>query len=229
MEEQQNPIIVALDLPERDSIVSLAKDLAGEVGMVKVGYEAFLRFGSDLISELADLGHSIFLDLKLHDIPRTVAAGVKAVRRPELGLLTIHAAGGTEMIRAAVDASDGLFDVVAVTLLTSLDEAAVRAVGYHQSVPDQVRSMTELTVGAGAAGVVCSARELRELSSVGGIRVVPGIRPAGADLGDQKRVATPAQALADGASWLVIGRPIVQANHPVDAAKAIIASLREDI
>ena len=158
MQIPPNPLIVALDLPDRGSIVSLASQLAGEVGMVKVGYEAYLRYGGDLLSELADLGHRIFLDLKLHDIPRTVAAGVKAVRRPELGFLTIHAAGGSEMIAAAVEASDGLFDVVAVTLLTSLDEATVRSVGYQQSVPEQVKLMAELSVKAGAAGVVQCAR-----------------------------------------------------------------------
>lgn len=225
MNIERNPLIVALDLPDREAILSMAKNLVGEVGMVKVGYEAYLRFGDRLVSELCDLGHHIFLDLKLHDIPRTVAAGVRAIRRPELGLLTIHAAGGEEMIRAAVDASDGLFDVVAVTLLTSLDEGAVREVGYHKPISEQVRSMTQLTINAGAAGVVCSAKELVELSSIGGIRVVPGIRPLGAALGDQKRVATPAQAIAEGASWLVVGRPVIQADTPVDAARAILASL----
>ena len=225
MQVPPNPLIVALDLPERASIVHLASQLSGEVGMVKVGYEAYLRYGSDLLSELADLGHRIFLDLKLHDIPRTVAAGVSAVKRPELGLLTIHAAGGAEMIRAAVDASDGLFDVVAVTLLTSLDEATVRSVGYQQSVPEQVKLMAELTLDSGAAGVVCSAKELTTLQGVGGIRVVPGIRPAGAALGDQKRVATPADARRDGATWLVVGRPITQADDPVEAARSILSSL----
>ena len=149
MQVPPNPLIVALDLPDRASIVSLASQLAGEVGMVKVGYEAYLRYGGDLLSELADLGHRIFLDLKLHDIPRTVAAGVKAVRRPELGLLTIHAAGGSEMVAAAVEASDGLFDVVAVTLLTSLDEATVRSVGYQQSVPEH---------GEAHGGIECERR-----------------------------------------------------------------------
>lgn len=227
MQTPRNPLIVALDLPDRSSIVSLAAQLAGEVGMVKVGYEAFLRYGNDLLSELADQGHRIFLDLKLHDIPRTVAAGVNAVKRPELGLLTIHSAGGAEMIRAAVDASDGLFDVVAVTLLTSLDESTVRSVGFHQSLPEQVRTMAELTVFAGAAGVVCSAQELTTLSDVAGIRVVPGIRPTGAALGDQKRVATPSEAIRDGATWLVVGRPITQADSPLDAARSILASLNE--
>ena len=194
MQVPPNPLIVALDLPDRASIVSLASQLAGEVGMVKVGYEAYLRYGGDLLSELADLGHRIFLDLKLHDIPRTVAAGVKSGATAELGLLTIHAAGALEMVAAAVEASDGLFDVVAVTLLTSLDEATVRSVGYQQSVPEQVKLMAELSVNAGAAGVVCSARELTTLQSVAGIRVVPGFDQEGAALGDQKRVATPAEA-----------------------------------
>ena len=227
MQTPRNPLIVALDLPDRASIVALAAELTGEVGMVKVGYEAYLRYGNDLLSELADQGHRIFLDLKLHDIPRTVAAGVKAVRRPELGLLTIHAAGGAEMIRAAVDASDGLFDVVAVTLLTSLDAETVRSIGFERSIPEQVKTMAELTVKAGAAGVVCSAQELQTLTDVGGIRVVPGIRPAGAALGDQKRVATPVEAQSDGATWLVVGRPITQAGSPVEAARAIVSSLAQ--
>ena len=226
MQSPQNPLIVALDLPDRESIVSLAAELSGEVGMVKVGYEAFLRYGGTLIDELADQGHRIFLDLKLHDIPRTVAAGVKAVRRPELGLLTIHAAGGSEMIKAAVDASDGLFDVVAVTLLTSLDAQTIKSIGFERTIPEQVKSMADLTVSAGAAGVVCSAQELRALKVVGGIRVVPGIRPAGAALGDQKRVATPEEAQRDGATWLVVGRPITQADSPVAAARAIVSSLK---
>ena len=225
MQTPRNPLIVALDLPDRASIVALSAQLSGEVGMVKVGYEAYLRYGNDLLTELADQGHRIFLDLKLHDIPRTVAAGVKAVKRPELGLLTIHAAGGGEMIKAAVEASDGLFDVVAVTLLTSLDVETVRSIGFERSIPEQVKTMAELTVNAGAAGVVCSAQELRTLGDVKGIRVVPGIRPAGAALGDQKRVATPAEAQRDGATWLVVGRPITQADSPVEAARAIVSSL----
>ena len=150
---------------------------------------------------------------------------MKAVKRPELGLLTIHAAGGGEMIKAAVEASDGLFDVVAVTLLTSLDVETVRSIGFERSIPKQVKTMAELTVNAGAAGVVCSAQELRTLGDVKGIRVVPGIRPAGAALGDQKRVATPAEAQRDGATWLVVGRPITQADSPVEAARAIVSSL----
>jgi len=163
--------------------------------------------------------------LKLHDIPRTAGASAREASQTGAKLLTIHAAGGGEMVRAARDAALDSTDILAVTILTSLDHDATQAIGYEGSVADAAHRLAGLALENGADGLVCSAHELERLSGLAGHRVVPGIRPKGSGHGDQKRVATPAQALAWGASWLVIGRPIVQADNPVAAAVAIAESL----
>ena len=220
-----NRLIVALDLPKRSEILSMARALIGKVGMVKVGLEAFIAHGPSLVTELKEMGHEIFLDLKVHDIPRTAAAA--ALQADQLGasLLTVHAAGGEEMIRAAREAASESLKIVAVTVLTSFDEAGFARVGYKDDIPTSALTLAGVALEAGADAVVCSALELERLAPVGGLRVVPGIRPAGAAAGDQKRVVTPGQAVERGATWIVVGRPIVQSPNPVEAAEAIVLEL----
>lgn len=218
-------IIVALDVPERDKTIELAKKLAGKVGMVKIGLESFIAHGPDLVREIVDCGTDVFLDLKIHDIPRTAGAAARQASQTGAKLLTIHGAGGADMVRSARDAALDSTEILAVTILTSLDHDATQAIGYGGSVADAAHRLAGLALGNGADGLVCSAHELERLSALGGHRVVPGIRPLGSGHGDQKRVATPEQAVSWGASWLVIGRPIVQAEDPVAAAVAIAESL----
>jgi orotidine-5'-phosphate decarboxylase len=217
-----NKIIVALDLPERPALLALAKRLVGEVGMIKVGLEAFVAYGPDLVRELRTMGHAIFLDLKLHDIPRTVAASVQQAAKLDVRLLTVHASGGAEMVRAAADAA-GTTQIIAVTMLTSLDDAASKAIGFS-FVEDSTLRLGKLARDNGAAGLVCSAHELHALMPLGGVRVVPGIRLE-KSVDDQKRVATPSEALALGATWIVIGRPILQAADPVIKVREIVSFL----
>lgn len=222
----RSKLIVALDVPDRANTVSLARALAPEVAMVKIGLESFIAHGPGLVEDLRGLGVDVFLDLKLHDIPRTVAAAAKRASTLGVRLLTVHATGGAEMVAAACE-SAGEIQILAVTVLTSMDEAAVAGVGFADGVEESVSRLGRLALEAGADGLVCSAHELFALRQLGGLRVVPGVRPDGSDPGDQKRVATPARAVEGGASYLVIGRPIVQAPDPVAAAKAINMSLGE--
>jgi orotidine-5'-phosphate decarboxylase len=222
--ENRERLIVALDLPGREEILRTARSLRGEVGMVKVGLEPFTAHGPDLVRELRDQGLGVFLDLKVNDIPRTAAAAVREARKLGATLVTIHALGGAEMVRAAV-AEAGDAQIIAVTLLTSIDESTALRLGLGGEVAAAAGRLGELALGAGAHGLVCSALELERLAGLGGRRVVPGIRPAGTAAHDQKRVATPAQAVAHGATWIVVGRPIVTAGDPVAAARAIVADM----
>lgn len=212
-------LIVALDVSGRDEAVDLAARLAPHVGMVKVGLEPFTAHGPELVHALRAGGLDVFLDLKVHDIPRTAAAAVREAVKLEARLVTIHALGGPEMIQAAREAvGDSGTEVIAVTLLTSMDAACAEAIGLGSDVGAAAQSLGEMAMASGAHGLVCSAHELERLSAAGGRRVVPGIRPAGSAAGDQKRVATPRQAVDAGATWIVVGRPIVRADDPVRAA-----------
>ena len=223
--ESTAKLIVALDLPDRPELLALARQLIGKVGMVKVGLEAFIAHGPDLVSDLRDMGHDVFLDLKVHDIPRTAAAAAREADRLGASLLTVHAAGGAEMIRAAREAASESLQIVAVTVLTSFNEAGFDEVGFRGDIGTAAAGMAALAIENGADGVVCSALELDSLSEVGGLRVVPGVRPQGTAKGDQKRVVTPAEASKMGATWIVVGRPIVQSADPVAAAAAIVTEL----
>ena len=214
-------VIVALDVPERDTTLDLARRLGPEAAMVKVGLEAFVGHGPDLVRAIVNTGTRVFLDLKIHDIPRTAAAAAKQARSLGVHMLTIHAAGGAEMVRAVRDALGGCVHIVAVTMLTSLDDNAARDIGFGQNVGLTAERLARLALGAGADGLVCSAHELERLSPLGGTRVVPGVRPAGASHGDQKRVASPADAMRAGASWLVVGRPILDAPDPLETLRSI--------
>jgi len=214
-------LIVALDVPERDRTLALARSLVSEVAMLKIGLEGFVAHGPELVRAVVGEGASVFLDLKLHDIPRTAAAAARAAAGLGVSLLTVHAAGGAEMVRAVRDELPATTKVIAVTMLTSLDAAAAAAIGYSGSVADAARRLGALALASGADGLVTSSHELAALRDLGGLRVVPGIRPSGAGVGDQKRVATPAEAVRAGASYLVVGRPILEAPDPAAAARAV--------
>jgi orotidine-5'-phosphate decarboxylase len=226
-----SPIFVAIDTPDLERALAIAKAVREHVGGVKLGLEFFSAAGPEGVRRIAALGLPIFLDLKLHDIPNTVAKAVAALAPLEPAILTVHATGGHEMLLAAKRAAPPATKVVAVTLLTSLDEADLGDLGIQWSPADQVTRLARLAREAGVDGIVCSGAEVSEARAAwpNGFFVVPGIRPAGADVGDQKRVATPAGALKDGASVLVIGRPITAAADPAVAARDVAASLNKEV
>ena len=226
-----SPIIVALDTTDVDRARAWAAATAPHVGLFKVGLEYFLANGA--AGYRAIQGRPIFLDVKLHDIPNTVAGGIRAILPLAPRMVTIHASGGTAMIRAAREAAETAGAnrpmILAVTVLTSLDDASLAAMGMNDGAAAQVSRLGRLAVDAGADGLVCSPLEVatlrRELGPAVTL-VVPGIRPAGASAGDQARTMTPKEAMQAGASWLVIGRPITGAADPAGAAAAIAASLQ---
>ena len=223
-------LIVALDFPDASAALACADKLAGSVSWFKVGLELYLAAGDSVVSELKRRGHHVFLDLKLHDIPNTAASAVRSLARLEPDLLTVHAAGGRAMLTAASEAARSLPHpprLLAVTVLTSMDAAALAETGVSASPVEQVLRLARLAAECGLDGMVCSPAEVAALHSAlpKALLVTPGIRPAGADAGDQKRIATPQFALAAGASKLVIGRPITAAADPKAAAQAILSDM----
>lgn len=227
-----NPIFCALDTIDLDEAGRLARALASAVGGLKLGKEFFTAHGPQGVAALGSVGLPLFLDLKFHDIPNTVAGAVRAALALRPAILTVHAAGGRDMLRAAVEAAAGAGAsrplIVAVTVLTSLDDGDLAELGIAERTRDQTRRLAALARESGVDGVVCSPLEIADLRALGGPDfklVVPGIRPAGAASGDQKRVMTPEEAMAAGADHLVIGRPITGADDPAAAARAIAASL----
>ncbi|WP_347304248.1 orotidine-5'-phosphate decarboxylase [Croceibacterium sp. TMG7-5b_MA50] len=226
-----NPVFLALDLPRLDAAVALAGKVRGHVGGLKLGLEFFCAHGHHGVHELAQLGMPIFLDLKLHDIPNTVARAMQAIHVLEPAIVTIHAAGGRAMMEDAKAAAGERCKVVAVTLLTSMDDADLAQTGVGGSAHDQVLRLADLAQEAGVDGIVCSGHEVAAVHQrwKNGFLVVPGLRPAdslpGNRAGDQKRVVTPRAARDAGASVLVIGRPITRAADPLAAARAIEATL----
>ncbi len=221
-------IFCALDTTDLGRAVALAGQLAGRVGGIKLGLEFFGANGPEGVARVAETGLPIFLDLKFHDIPNTVAGAVRAVLPLKPAMLTVHASGGGAMLRAAMDAAaeagEARPKILAVTVLTSLDDDDLEAVGQSRPATDQVLRLAELAQKSGVDGIVCSPHEVATMRAECGpdfCLVVPGIRPAGAALGDQKRVMSPAEAVAAGADYLVIGRPITQADDPADAARRI--------
>lgn len=221
------PIFVAIDTPDLDRAKALAAKVRGHVGGLKLGLEFFTANGPEGVREMAGFDLAIFLDLKLHDIPNTVANAIQALRRLEPAILTIHAAGGRAMMEDAKAAAPAGTKVVAVTVLTSLDDRDLAATGVGDDSRGQVERLTALAHEAGLDGVVCSGAEVAAARKIWpeGFFVVPGVRTADASLGDQKRVVTPRHALDAGASILVIGRPITQAEDPAEAARAIAGTL----
>jgi orotidine-5'-phosphate decarboxylase len=223
------PVALALDAPDMATVAVWARSAGPYVSTMKVGLETFLRDGATAVhvAREASGGRDVFLDLKLHDIPNTVAGAARSVAHLAPAYLTVHASGGADMVRAAVEALPDT-RITAVTVLTSMSEHDLASVGLLGPSIDAVRRLAALAVGAGARAIVCSPQEVAAVrAEVGaGITLItPGVRPAGADAGDQKRVATPEQAMADGADLLVIGRPITGASDVAGAAAAIAASL----
>ena len=221
-------IYVAVDTPDLESALEIGEAVRGEAGGLKLGLEFFSANGPVGVQRVAELGLPVFLDLKLHDIPNTVAKAVKALAPLEPAILTVHAAGGREMMAAAKAAAPQSTKVVGVTVLTSLDQADLASAGVTGEPAQQVARLAELAKAAGLDGIVCSGAEVAAAKTdwPDGFFIVPGVRPAGGDVGDQKRVVTPLQAVTDGASALVIGRPITGAQDPAQAIRDIVGTLR---
>jgi len=226
-----NPIYVALDTPDLERALELAKALEGMVGGLKLGLEFFYAQGPEGVARVMERGLPVFLDLKLHDIPNTVAGGLRSLGALKPAIVNVHATGGSAMMRAGLEALREVSPqtkLIGVTVLTSLDESDLQAMGVERDPAAQVEALALQAQEAGLDGVVCSPLEIAALRAACGadfLLVTPGIRPAEAERGDQKRVMTPAQAVAAGASLLVIGRPITGAPDPRAAAKAILADL----
>lgn len=224
-----NPIFVAIDTPSLERARTLTDQVRGHAGGVKLGLEFFSANGPGGVAEIAALGLPVFLDVKLHDIPNTVAKAVEALRPLEPAVLTVHAAGGRAMLEAAKAAAPANTKVVAVTVLTSLDANDLRSIGIQSGPDEQVERLVQLAKSAGLDGIVCSGAEVAAAKAAwpDGFFVVPGVRPAGGDVSDQKRVVTPRQAFEDGASILVIGRPITGAENPSEALRDIATTLED--
>jgi len=231
-----NPIICALDTQEVADATRMATLVRPHVGAVKLGLEFFTANGAAGVQAITQLGVPLFLDLKFHDIPNTVAKAIAATAGLDMFMFTVHTSGGAAMLRAAVEAADRIAQttgkprpmVIGVTLLTSLDAADVAQLGYRDALPEQVLRLADLAQSTGLDGVVCSPFEIapiRKTCGQGLKLIVPGIRPEGSAAGDQKRILTPQQALENGADYLVIGRPITGAENPAAAAQAIAAGL----
>ena len=227
----RNPIIVALDVSSAEEALGLARDLSGAVGAFKIGKELFVSAGPDIVRAIRDEGGSVFLDLKFHDIPNTVAKAVAAAARLDVQMLTIHTSGGRDMMAAAEAAAQKAENtplILGVTVLTSMDDSNLAELGLPVDPAEQVERLAKLATDSGLRGLVCSPREIEMLRKVIPQEVqlvTPGIRPKGSDAGDQKRTLTPAKAIEDGADWLVIGRPITTAENPRQAADEILESV----
>ena len=226
-----SPVIVALDFPDTGGAVALARQLDPAACRLKVGKELFTVSGPALLDELHTLGFEVFLDLKFHDIPNTVAGAVRSAARQGVWMVNVHASGGRRMLEAAAEAAAASEKpplLIAVTVLTSIDEQDFAELGFDRSLEEQVEALARLAQASGLQGVVCSAREASRLRAACGddfALVTPGIRPPGSASDDQRRVVTPADAMADGASYLVIGRPIARAADPAEALADINRSL----
>jgi orotidine-5'-phosphate decarboxylase len=233
LEEARRRLIVALDVPTVAEAEDLVRQLDGCCRWFKVGFELFVAAGPSALEPILQRGFSVFLDLKLHDIPNTVAGAVRSAAALGARMITVHAAGGPAMLAAAQAALGAIPDppqLLAVTVLTSIDAAQLHATGISRQPADQVEFLVRMTLDAGLRGFVCSPQEVARIGALAGpkaVLVVPGIRPAGADSADQKRVATPGEALRAGANYLVVGRPITQASDPAAAAGAILEDMAE--
>jgi len=224
---RENPVIVALDVSERGEMQRWAEGLAGHVGMMKIGLELFVRYGPEVVGDVRERGVRVMLDLKLHDIPNTVGRAVRNVAGLGVEMVTLHASGGAGMLRAAREAVRGYEEesgrrgprLLAVTVLTSIDEQALRGeLGVERGMEEQVAALARMAQGAGCDGVVASAREIGVVRAACGrdfLIITPGIRPAGAGHGDQKRVCTPGEAIRAGADYVVMGRPVLEAADPI--------------
>jgi len=228
---REERLCIALDFGTREEIVAAARRFGGKAGWLKIGLEAFVAEGPRIVSEVAATGARVFLDLKLHDIPTTVGRAVAAAVRSGATMLNVHALGGRDMLTAAREAAParGAVKLIAVTLLTSLDPLALADLPVAGNLEGIVRRLAMLAKECGLDGVVCAPRDLPAVKGACGtgfLAVVPGIRPAGSEAFDQKRIATPAAALAAGANLLVIGRPIIAARDPDAALEAVLAEIQ---
>ena len=236
MPDARARLAVALDLPDRAALLAMARRVAPEAGVLKLGLEAFVAEGPALVREVVASGADVFLDLKLHDIPNTVGRAAAAAVATGAAIVNCHASGGPDMLRAfgdegraaAAKAGRSAPRLIAVTILTSLDAAALAMIGVAGSPREAAVRLAALAQESGLDGVVCSPEEISAIRAACGkdfLLVVPGVRPAGAALGDQKRVATPADAIRAGADILVVGRPITGAVDPAAAARGIVAEI----
>ena len=232
----KNPIIAALDVPDAEQAIKLAETIAPAVGAFKIGKELFVSAGPDIVKRVRDTGASVFLDLKFHDIPNTVAKAVASAARLDVQMLTVHCCGGSTMLKGALEGATKAAEetgnepplVLGVTVLTSMDDSDLNQVNINKTPEKQVIHLAKMATEAGLKGLVCSPKEitaLREVLPTEVQLVTPGIRPAGSDSGDQKRVMSPAEAVQAGADWLVIGRPIYAAVNPREAAETVFKSL----
>jgi orotidine-5'-phosphate decarboxylase len=223
-------LIVALDVSSAAEAQKLVFRIGEVAGIYKVGLQLFTAEGPSIVRDLVSSGRRVFLDLKLHDIPTTVALAVKSAAELGAYMLTIHASGGSAMLRAATEAAAGRMNLLAVTVLTSLNDEDMQEIGVAGRVSDQVLRMAALAQSTGCQGIVTSPREalmVRKAMGEGFAIVTPGIRPSGAETNDQQRIATPAQAIMNGASHIVVGRPITHAPDPAKAAQAIISEMEQ--
>src|SRR5208282_1514755 len=227
-DDARERLIVALDVPSASAAIGLIDQLESRCRWFKVGLELFVQAGPAILDVLAARGHSVFLDLKFHDIPNTVAGAVRSAADCGVRMMTVHALGGPAMLSAARDALARVAnppELLAVTVLTSMDGFQLGSVGLSDRASEQVERLAKVGLEAGIRVFVCSPQEvglLRVLAGADAVLVIPGIRPAGTEAGDQKRVATPADALRQGASFLVVGRPITQAPDPAEATDRIL-------
>lgn len=224
-------LIVALDVPNRVQALDMVERLEGNVRWFKVGLELYLAEGRGIVETIRERGYQVFLDLKLHDIPNTVASAVRTASASGASLLTLHAVGGPVMLAAAKEAAERLVQkprLLAVTVLTSMDDAQLHATGIAATPAEQVIRLAEMAIDAGIDGLVCSPEEIvgiRSSRAKDALLVVPGIRPASGEKDDQNRIATPADAIRRGANMLVVGRPITRAIDPASAAAAILSEI----
>lgn len=224
MKTQTCQLILALDLEDKSKALNLLDQLENSLTWVKVGLQMFTQYGPQLLDEIAAKNYKIFLDLKLHDIPNTVASAIKSLSSSPVEMMTLHASGGTEMIAAAKQARDdspSKAKLIAVTILTSFNTELLAQVGITTPIPKQVARLGSLSINSGADGLVCSPHEistLRENLGENPLLITPGIRPKGSDTGDQKRIMTPSEAAELGSSFIVVGRPILKAENPQQAA-----------
>ena len=232
MSKQDCKLILALDMPDSDSALKLLEKLRGTLEWVKIGMQMYYKNGGDFVKRVDEMGFKIFLDLKLYDIPNTVASAVKSLSNLPIGMLTLHAEGGSEMMRAARDAAresaPGL-QLLAVTVLTSFNAEGLLETGISLSPKQQVENLACLAAKNGINGIVCSPLEIEALRNIlpqDTILVTPGIRPLGASSDEQKRIMTPALAAKTGSNYIVVGRPILKAENPVQTTKSIIDELR---
>lgn len=231
-------LIVALDVDTMEEVEYYVNLLKDEVGMFKIGMQVYNSLGKEVVSRVKELGGNVFLDLKLHDIPNTVAQATRVLTKLGVDIFNVHASGGEEMMRKAAEAAREEASrlnipapmVIAVTILTSLSDEDMKAIGYADEPANMVKKLGLLTKKAGLDGVVCSPLEVTLIREVCGkefISVTPGVRPANADVADQKRIMTPKKAIAAGSHYLVVGRPITKADDPVAAARSIVMDMEE--